>query len=117
MTDPAPRNRQGFEESVREDVEDAGRERADAEGEEHVSQLGHGGVGQHALDVVLHQADGGGKERGERADDRHGLHRPGASTNNAFERATIYTPAVTMVAAWIRAETGVGPSMASGSQT
>ncbi len=27
-----------------------------------------------------------------------------------------YTPAVTMVAAWIRAETGVGPSMASGSQ-
>jgi hypothetical protein len=30
-------------------------------------------------------------------------------------RATRYTPAVTMVAAWIRAETGVGPSMASGS--
>ena len=29
----------------------------------------------------------------------------------------MYTPAVTMVAAWIRAETGVGPSMASGSQT
>ena len=26
------------------------------------------------------------------------------------------TPAVTIVAAWIRAETGVGPSMASGSQ-
>ena len=42
---------------------------------------------------------------------------PGASTNNAFDRATIYTPAVTIVAAWIRAETGVGPSMASGSQT
>ena len=28
----------------------------------------------------------------------------------------MYTPAVTMVAAWISAETGVGPSMASGSQ-
>jgi len=27
------------------------------------------------------------------------------------------TPAATMVAAWIRAETGVGPAMASGSQT
>lgn len=27
------------------------------------------------------------------------------------------TPAVTMVAAWIKAETGVGPSIASGSQT
>src|ERR1700692_2290163 len=30
-------------------------------------------------------------------------------------RAIRYTPAVTMVAAWIRADTGVGPSMASGS--
>ncbi len=33
------------------------------------------------------------------------------------QRATMNTPAVTMVAAWIRALTGVGPSMASGSQT
>src|SRR4051794_21262476 len=32
-------------------------------------------------------------------------------------RAIKYTPAVTMVAAWMRADTGVGPSMASGSQT
>ena len=40
----------------------------------------------------------------------------GANTKTAFERATMYTPAVTMVAAWIRAETGVGPSIASGSQ-
>ena len=32
-------------------------------------------------------------------------------------RSTRYTPAVTIVAAWIRAETGVGPAMASGSQT
>ena len=31
-------------------------------------------------------------------------------------RATWNTPATTMVAAWIRALTGVGPSMASGSQ-
>jgi hypothetical protein len=29
----------------------------------------------------------------------------------------MYAPAVTMVAAWINAETGVGPAMASGSQT
>ena len=41
----------------------------------------------------------------------------GVSSNSAEERATMYTPAVTMVAAWISAETGVGPSMASGSQT
>ena len=31
-------------------------------------------------------------------------------------RTSRYTPAVTMVAAWIRADTGVGPAMASGSQ-
>ena len=31
-------------------------------------------------------------------------------------RQTRNTPAVTMVAAWIKAETGVGPSIASGSQ-
>src|SRR5207244_13174899 len=30
-------------------------------------------------------------------------------------RATMYTPAVTIVAAWISALTGVGPSIASGS--
>src|ERR1035438_9899179 len=41
----------------------------------------------------------------------------GARSKIADDRATIYTPAVTMVAAWINAETGVGPSMASGSQT
>ena len=40
----------------------------------------------------------------------------GASSNRGESRATMNTPAVTMVAAWIRAETGVGPSMASGSQ-
>src|SRR5579863_768044 len=32
----------------------------------------------------------------------------GASTNSALDLATMYTPAVTMVAAWISAETGVG---------
>ena len=35
----------------------------------------------------------------------------------AAERATRYTPAVTMVAAWMSADTGVGPSIASGSHT
>ncbi len=33
------------------------------------------------------------------------------------QRATRKTPAATIVAAWISAETGVGPSIASGSQT
>ena len=38
----------------------------------------------------------------------------GASSNSGCMRAIRYTPAVTIVAAWIRAETGVGPSIASG---
>ena len=40
----------------------------------------------------------------------------GASANSTLVRATRYTPAVTIVAAWISAETGVGPAIASGSQ-
>src|SRR5688572_9432948 len=38
-------------------------------------------------------------------------------TKIVLHRAIMYTPAVTMVAAWISALTGVGPSIASGSQT
>jgi len=40
----------------------------------------------------------------------------GAYSKIGDRRATMKTPAVTMVAAWMRAETGVGPSIASGSQ-
>src|SRR6185295_19969238 len=40
----------------------------------------------------------------------------GAYSNKGDSRLTMNTPAVTMVAAWIRADTGVGPSIASGSQ-
>ena len=78
MTDPAPRNNRALKKAWVKTWNSARRERADAEGEEHVSQLRDGGVGQHALDVVLHQGDGGGKQRGECADDRHGLHRAGS---------------------------------------
>ena len=40
----------------------------------------------------------------------------GLYSNSGDMRATMKTPAVTMVAAWIRAEIGVGPSIESGSQ-
>ena len=40
----------------------------------------------------------------------------GAYSKIGESRATMKTPAVTIVAAWISAETGVGPSIASGSQ-
>src|SRR5262245_53833070 len=38
-------------------------------------------------------------------------------SNNGDMRATMKMPAVTIVAAWISAEIGVGPSMESGSHT
>src|SRR5678816_944145 len=44
------------------------------------------------------------------------LSATGDNSNKGEQRQTRKTPAVTMVAAWIRADTGVGPSMASGSQ-
>ena len=40
----------------------------------------------------------------------------GAPSYTGPERTTRYTPAVTMVAAWISADTGVGPAIASPSQ-
>ena len=40
----------------------------------------------------------------------------GANSISGDIRHTRKTPAVTIVAAWISAETGVGPSIASGSQ-
>src|SRR3954452_15639289 len=40
----------------------------------------------------------------------------GAAANSGYSLATTYTPAATIVAAWISAEIGVGPAIASGSQ-
>src|SRR5690242_2012788 len=39
------------------------------------------------------------------------------NSNSGDMRATMKMPAVTMVAAWMRAEMGVGPSIESGSHT
>src|SRR4051812_47995975 len=41
----------------------------------------------------------------------------GARLKIALQRTIMYTPAVTIVAAWINADTGVGPAIASGSHT
>ena len=48
----------GFEERVSDQVENRGGVSPDAAGQEHVSDLADGGVGQHAFDVVLAGADG-----------------------------------------------------------
>ena len=48
----------------------------------------------------------------------HGAQLVGAElASTGPVRVIRYTPAVTMVAAWMSADTGVGPSMASGSHT
>ena len=81
---------QGLEERVREQVEDRDPVRADAERQEHVAELADRRVRQHALDVVLHQRDGGGEDRGERADGRDDRRAScGVSWNSACERATM----------------------------
>ena len=45
------------------------------------------------------------------------LQRVSENSNSGDMRATMKMPAVTMVAAWISAEMGVGPSIESGSHT
>jgi hypothetical protein len=90
---------------------------ADAHREEHEAELRDGRVRQHLLDVVLDQRDRAGQDRRGDADDRDHLHGDRRLAKSTALRPTMYTPAVTIVAAWIRAETGVGPSIASGSQT
>ena len=78
---------QRLEEGVGDQVEDAGGVGADAAGEEHVAELRDGGVGEDALDVVLHHADGGGEDRGGRADDGDDGERVGASGRRAYGSA------------------------------
>ena len=69
-----PKEQQSLEEGVCEHVKDARRKCADAQRQEHVAQLRHRGVGQHPLDVVLHQPDRRRKDGGQRPHDGNRLH-------------------------------------------
>ena len=68
-----------LEERVREQVEHPARVRADPDGDEHVADLGHRRVGDHALDVGLDERD----EAGE--DERDGAERRGRVLHRARE--------------------------------
>jgi len=58
-----------LEEGVREQVEHPDRIGADTHRHEHVAELRTGRIGNDALDVVLHEPDGRGKERGGGAEE------------------------------------------------
>ena len=108
---------QCLEERMGYEVEHPGDVCAHANRGDHKAKLGDGGVSQHPLDIELPDGDRGGEERSGAPTQVTHDWAAGTGGNSGFERATRYTPAVTMVAAWISAETGVGPAMASGSQT
>ncbi len=110
------KEQQRLEKGMREQVVDAGRIHPDPERHEHVAELRTGRIRDHALDVVLHQAHRGAKKAVVAPTISTTLCANGANSKIGDRRATMNTPAVTMVAAWISAETGVGPSIASGSQ-
>ena len=91
---------QRLEEAVRQQVEEAGGREAGADRRHHVAELRDGGVGEHALDVVLHAREHRRQQRRERADPRDDRAARPASARTATRSAcSRYTPAVTIVAA------------------
>ncbi len=68
---------QALEEGMRHQVEDGRGVSRGSAGQEHVAELGDGGVGEHALDIRLHHADGGGKQGRGGADDGDHAEREG----------------------------------------
>ena len=62
---------QRLEEGVGEEMEDGDAIGAQPQSHEHVAELRTGRIGDDALDVVLHEADGCGEEGGNRTHDDH----------------------------------------------
>ena len=83
ITEPAPRNSSALKNACVMRWKMPARERADAARHEHVAELAHRGVRQHALDVVLREADGRREQRGRGADHRDHLERERARAGTA----------------------------------
>ncbi len=74
-----------LEEGVGEQVEHATRPGADAQAHDHVAELGDGRVGQHPLDVGLHEGQRGPEHGGEGADEGHVVQVAGADVEPVEE--------------------------------
>ena len=70
-----PEKEARLEESVGHQVEDRRTKGSHAGAQEHVAELGNGGVGEDLLDVVLEECDGGCKEGGYGPHGGHQRHR------------------------------------------
>ena len=68
---------EGLEPGVGEEVEHAGFAREEADGHDHVAELGEGGVGENFFDVILLGGHEGGEECGDAADPGDGAGREG----------------------------------------
>ena len=66
LTEPAPRNRQALKNAWVKRWKMAADPRADAERHDHVAELADGRVGEHLLDVVLHERQEGGDDDRDR---------------------------------------------------
>ena len=115
ITEPGAEEEAALVERVAQHHEHRGGVRADADREEHVAELADRGVREHALDVGLEDRDRAREQRGDRRPPTTTTVPASLTSRNGCARQSRNTPAVTIVAAWISAETGVGPSMASGS--
>ena len=69
------KEQQRLEERVRHQVEDSCAERAYTTAQEHVTKLADRRIGQHLLNIRLHQSNRCCKERGGAAYDRYDVHR------------------------------------------
>ncbi len=78
-----------LEKCMGKNMEDRRAECAHADGEKHVAELAHGGIGQDFLNIVLRQRDRGGEECRGRANPAINAKVAGARAKRKCSRAVI----------------------------
>jgi hypothetical protein len=117
MIDAGAKKQKRLEERMRHEMEHGRLPCAHAQGEKHVTDLAHGGVGQHALDIVLRKrAESGEQQRSAPTTPRRFAPPAPAKTGRACARSGKRQRSPWWPhggGRWY----GVGPAMASGNQT